>query len=87
MNGIEVRNTREALGLTMRALAALAGVSHSTIQRWENGNNIKLKQAERIADALALQMKAHFNDTGNGASALLTMPNGKQYQVTIKELG
>ncbi len=35
--GPAFRNTRVAHGVTLRAVASEAGISHSTVSRWERG--------------------------------------------------
>ena len=49
-----IRNRRLELGLTMKELAAMVGVSEGTISRWESGNisNMKRDKIHLLANAL-----------------------------------
>lgn len=51
--GLRLRSLRVDRGLTQETLAAMSGVSQSTIQSYENGTNVMgMENATKIADAL-----------------------------------
>ncbi len=51
--GERLRSRREALGLSLRALATAAGLSFETIRKWETGAAVpKVGTCERLAVAL-----------------------------------
>lgn len=53
MTGPEIKALREARGLTQAALAALAGVSTSALESWEQGRRRPSPEAEaRLATIL-----------------------------------
>jgi transcriptional regulator with XRE-family HTH domain len=54
--GDRVYGARHARGLSMRALAQLAGISPSPIDRIENGHGCQFDTAARIAAALGITL-------------------------------
>jgi transcriptional regulator with XRE-family HTH domain len=53
MDGKRLRELRTAKGLSLEALAALAGCTHGAISRWENGlRRINVAWAERLEKVL-----------------------------------
>jgi transcriptional regulator with XRE-family HTH domain len=68
-----IRAAREAAGLTRTDLAALVGVSESTVHRWESGERAPGGQKLlTLAAALKLDPKALRSDIDGGARALVT---------------
>ena len=56
----EAREKRRTLRLTLQELAAVVGVSTSTIHGWESGRSApRGPNALRWADALGIKAKAH----------------------------
>jgi transcriptional regulator with XRE-family HTH domain len=62
---------RAALGLTVRALAGLAGVSHDTIVRLEAGEELKLRTVEAIQHALEAAGVEFIPENGGGPGVRL----------------
>lgn len=60
IDGAAIRRLRESKGLTQLYLATVIGVTTDTISRWENRRypSIKLDNAERLAQALAVELQA-----------------------------
>ena len=52
--GKRIQDIRIASDITQRKLAELAGVSYSTMQRIENGENIKIENILNVMRALSL---------------------------------
>jgi len=60
--GNKVRTVRESKNLTIRALAVLAGMEHSTIHRIENGDmSPTVITIQKLADALEITPCAFFD--------------------------
>jgi transcriptional regulator with XRE-family HTH domain len=54
--GHNVKRHRQAQGLSLRQLAALAGVDHAMIDRYERGvTNASLTTVAKLADALDVE--------------------------------
>ena len=51
-NGVQVRMGRAAVGLSVRELARIAGVTPNTISRIENGSDALASTMERLQTAL-----------------------------------
>ncbi|WAC29539.1 helix-turn-helix domain-containing protein [Ancylobacter sp. SL191] len=62
---------RAALGLTVRDLAALAGVSHDTIVRFEAGEELKPRTVEAIQRALEVAGVEFIAENGGGVGVRL----------------
>jgi len=52
LNGVQVRMGRAAVGLSVRELARIAGVTPNTISRIENGGDALASTMERLQTAL-----------------------------------
>ncbi len=55
MNKFYLKERRKYLGLTLKQVADLVGVSESTVSRWETGNIDTMRQNNIVAMAKALQ--------------------------------
>ena len=62
--GSYLSDRRKALGLTMKQVAELVGVSEATISRWESGQIANMKRDKISAYAKALRVKPAFIMTG-----------------------
>lgn len=51
-----IRDRRHQMGLTMKQVSAMVGVSESTISRWESGNIENMRRNHIAALAKALQL-------------------------------
>jgi transcriptional regulator with XRE-family HTH domain len=49
---MNIRNARERLGLTLKDLASLAGVSIATLSKIENKKKVKLETLAKVVNAL-----------------------------------
>lgn len=66
MRRIRLRETRKERGLSVRALADLAGVDHATVSRIETGDRgMSVEMAEKLANALQTT-PAHLLGIDNG---------------------
>lgn len=65
---VQVKMARAALGLTVRGLAEIAGVSHDTIVRLEAGSELKPRTVDAVRAALenAGVIFVDENDEGPG---------------------
>lgn len=52
-----IKNRREELGLTIKQVADIVGVSEGTVSRWESGNIKNMKRDKIAALAKALQIQ------------------------------
>lgn len=52
MTGTELRNLRHEAGLSQEALAQLLAVSWSTVQRWEQRDELPERVARMVANAV-----------------------------------
>ena len=52
--GIRIKDTRIAIDLTQKELAERAGISQRTIERIENGENIKVENIINVLRAMQL---------------------------------
>ncbi|MDQ3003553.1 MAG: helix-turn-helix domain-containing protein [Fibrobacterota bacterium] len=84
--GLQIRDLREAAGLTQKKLAESMGVSQQVIARLENGvaNNPTVTTLERIAKAMGHRLRFKFEPTRSkappgrgGARRARVSPNGK----------
>lgn len=71
MIAVQSKMARAALGLTVRDLAASAGVSHDTIVRFEAGEALKPKTVEAIQQALEVAGVEFIAENGGGAGVRL----------------
>ncbi|WP_053207969.1 helix-turn-helix domain-containing protein [Jiangella muralis] len=56
--GQQLRQAREAAGLSLRALASQFGVTHVTMRRYERGEyNVSLSKLAEVADLYGLDVK------------------------------
>lgn len=62
---------RAALGLTVRGLAELAGVSHDTVIRLEAGDELKPRTVAAIRSALESAGVLFIDENGEGAGVRL----------------
>ncbi len=69
INGAEIRRLRESKGLTQLYMATVIGVTTDTISRWENRRypSIKLENAEKLAQALEVDIHAILEQESNDA--------------------
>lgn len=55
MNGIQCKERRKELRLSVRALAKLSGISFASISRYERGiTDMPAKRLQKLADALGI---------------------------------
>ncbi len=71
MNSTQCKMARAALGLGVRDLAALAGVSADTIARLERGEDLKASTLDGIRAALEKRGVAFIAENGGGAGVRL----------------
>lgn len=71
MLSVQSKMARAALGLTVRDLAGLAGVSHDTIVRFEAGEVLKPRTIEAIKHALEVAGVEFIAENGGGAGVRL----------------
>lgn len=57
-----VRESRRKKGLTQKQLGKIAGLSQQMIAKAENGGEISVKSAKRIAAVLEIDWKIFFED-------------------------
>lgn len=68
---VQSKMARAALGLTVRGLAELAGVSHDTIVRMEAGQELKPRTLDAIRAALESAGVEFIPENGGGAGVRL----------------
>jgi len=66
---------RAALGLTVRGLAELAGVSHDTVIRLEAGDELKPRTVAAIRSALESAGALFIDENGEGPGVRLRKIN------------
>lgn len=71
MIAVQSKMARAALGLTVRDLAGLAGVSHDTIVRLEAGDTLKPRTVQAIRAALEAAGVIFIDRNGNGPGVRL----------------
>lgn len=71
MQPVQSKMARAALGLTVRDLAELAGVSHDTIVRFEGGSDLKPRTVEAIQRALEAAGVIFVDENGEGPGVRL----------------
>src|ERR1700756_5812701 len=70
--GLKMRHQRLLKGLTLKALADLAGCSESMLSRIENGNaNPSINTIHRVALALGIPVSGLFQDDNEGDHVVL----------------
>jgi transcriptional regulator with XRE-family HTH domain len=67
MAGTEIRVARRGAGLSLRAAAAAAGISHSSFGRTERGlvHNVSIDRLCRAATVVGLQLSVRFYPSGD----------------------
>ena len=83
INGPGIRRLREGKGVTQLYLATVIGVTTDTISRWEHGRypSVKLENAERLAQALEVDLAAILEPTEDNASSP-PQPQGTENEPT-----
>ena len=76
MNAIQTKMARAALGLGVRDLAKLAGVSPDTVARLERGEELKQRTVEAIREALEAAGVKFIDENGGGAGVRLAKGAG-----------
>lgn len=71
MNGIQCRMARAALGLTVKQLTEMSGVSHDTVVRFEGGQELKPRTVAAIRQALEAAGVQFIDQNGMGPGARL----------------
>ncbi len=71
MKPVQSKMARAALGLTVRGLAARAGVSHDTIVRLEAGDELKPRTVAAIRAALEAAGVIFVAENGEGPGVRL----------------
>lgn len=71
MRPIQSKMARAALGLTVRGLGELAGVSHDTVVRLERGEDLKPRTVEAIRAALEAAGVIFIDENGEGPGVRL----------------
>ncbi|WP_217356445.1 helix-turn-helix domain-containing protein [Ruegeria arenilitoris] len=74
MKDIQCRMARVALGLGVRDLAKLSGVSQGTISRLERGEELKQSTVESICNALETAGVEFIAENGGGPGVRLREP-------------
>ncbi|WP_217354198.1 helix-turn-helix domain-containing protein [Ruegeria arenilitoris] len=74
MKDIQCRMARVALGLGVRDLAKLSGVSQGTISRLERGEELKQSTVESIRNALETAGVEFIAENGGGPGVRLREP-------------
>lgn len=77
MIAVQSKMARAALGLTVRDLAASAGVSHDTIVRFEAGEELKPRTVEAIQRALEEAGVIFVAENGEGPGVRLRKVNSR----------
>lgn len=68
---VQCKMARAALGLTVRQLGDVSGLSHDTIVRFEAGQELKLKTVEAIRAALESAGIELIEENGGGPGVRL----------------
>ncbi len=68
---VQSKMARAALGLTVRGLAEIAGVSHDTIVRFEAGDELKPRTVDAIRAALENAGVVFVAENGEGPGVRL----------------
>jgi transcriptional regulator with XRE-family HTH domain len=78
---VQLRMARVALGLTVRATADVAGVSHDSITRMEAGDTLKPATIEKIRSALQAAGVEFIDENGGGPGVRLrgSKPESQSY--------
>lgn len=71
MKPVQAKMARAALGLTVRSLADLAGVSHDTVVRLERGDELKPRTVDAIRAALETAGVIFIDENGEGPGVRL----------------
>jgi transcriptional regulator with XRE-family HTH domain len=71
MNGVQCRMARAALGLTVKQLTEMAEVSHDTVVRFENGQELKPRTITSIRTALEAAGVIFVDENGEGPGVRL----------------
>lgn len=71
MIAVQSKMARAALGLTVKQLAELSGVSHDTINRLESGEELKERTVAAIRAALEAAGVEFIPENGGGAGVRL----------------
>lgn len=76
IDGSKIKSVREAKKLTQLYVATCLGVTVDTISRWENGRspNIKLENAEKLAEVLELSLADIGESTDSETSSKTSPP-------------
>jgi transcriptional regulator with XRE-family HTH domain len=67
MEAVQSKMARAALGLTVKQLAEISGVSHDTINRLEAGEELKERTLAAIRGALEAAGVEFIDENGGGA--------------------
>lgn len=78
MIAVQCKMARIALGLGVRELAELAGVSPDTIARFERGEALKERTVGAVQAALESAGVEFIPENGGGAGVRLKRPGGAQ---------
>jgi transcriptional regulator with XRE-family HTH domain len=85
--GLKMKHRRLLKGLTLKALAELAGCSESMLSRIENGTaNPSINTMHRIALALGIPVSGLFQDDEEGADNVV-LRRGQRPTIETGELG
>lgn len=76
---------RKELGLTMKQVAELVGVSEATVSRWESGQIANMRRDKINSYAKALQVKPSFIMTGETEQSS-PLPQGFQPVPSMKKI-
>ena len=71
MNDVQLKMARAALGLGVREVAELTGVSHFTIVRIESGQAVKPATTEKVRTALESAGVIFIDQNGDGPGVRL----------------
>lgn len=74
MNAVQCKMARVALGLGVRDLARMAGVSPDTIARLERGENLRHSTINKVRTALESAGIAFIDENGGGRGVRMRGP-------------
>ncbi len=74
MKDVQCRMARVALGLGVRDLAKLSGVSQGTISRLERGEELKQSTVENVRKTLEISGVEFIEENGGGPGVRLREP-------------
>lgn len=62
--GTLLKEARKRKGYTLKELEAVTGIGKSAIQRYEHGQDLTIKKAIKLFDALDISLEVNVNKEG-----------------------